>query len=369
CGACPNYLTELSKSCRYNVRRQHKNRNLLTAWFSEFLKVQSVTVNCKGFMHSIFGECIGAIKYRPYCDPIRSSNNRFGSSPFASCVVSIDCRTLRTLTIFDNSVQDVHINLLRRHWLSLQEFYFYAATPVGVEHMHEHEFVLVLSRQCTQLKKLHLPNMVIPYEVLAIWLQQQLDFDVQLFVTNKQLESKQQKQHHHHHHLNSIHKIEEDRSTSERSLPHHNQPMQLHNTIDSRKHTNKHRDRDRDRERDRHYGQDKGKQEANDNDMHIVLHNEKVSNMLEACHQVMKYGMLTKKKLASTTLKEADDGYNTPSYTHKLAQEIVVQRVYGKSTAELEHDLNLLTKCQWKVQKVKHLQNSKGSWIIKRITL
>jgi len=51
--------------------------------------------------------------------------------------------------------------------------------------MHEHEFVIVLSRQCTQLKKLYLPNMIIPFQVLITWLQQQLEFDVELFLHNK----------------------------------------------------------------------------------------------------------------------------------------------------------------------------------------
>jgi len=164
---------------------------LLAGWFSEFLKVQTVTVRCSGYMHSIFGECICAIKYRSFCDPYRKLGSNV-VSPYSS-LASIDRHTLQKLVLVDNSVQDVHTSLLRSHWLSLQELYFYAPTPVDVKYMHEHEFILVLSRQCTQLKKLYLPNMIIPFEVLMIWLQQQLDFDVQLYLRNKQQRLEQQK--------------------------------------------------------------------------------------------------------------------------------------------------------------------------------
>jgi len=64
---------------------------------------------------------------------------------------------------------------------------------------------------------------------------------------------------------------------------------------------------------------------------------------------------------------------------HKLAQEIVVQSIYGKTVPELEQELWALTKCQWKVTKVKYFPNFNCNsyqettdhwhWILRRITM
>jgi len=64
---------------------------------------------------------------------------------------------------------------------------------------------------------------------------------------------------------------------------------------------------------------------------------------------------------------------------YKLVQEIVVQEVYGKTIPELEQDLWEMTKCQWKVTRVKYISNFGCSaycsmsehwhWIIQRITV
>ncbi|ETO19801.1 hypothetical protein RFI_17429 [Reticulomyxa filosa] len=446
-----HYLIDLSKIQKDNVREQFQDRGLLVGWFSEFLKVQKVTIHCSGYMQSIFGDCVNAIKYRHYCDPFRGSALQ-DLSPLVSAV-SVDGRTLQQLVIADSSVQDVHTNLLRRHWLSLRELYFYAPTPVDVKYMHEHEFILVLSRQCTQLRKLHLPNMVIPFEVLMIWLQQQLEFDIDLFVQNKKLCLEQDEQKKPKKSCSSatnvtvssrpIHEKQakdmfvppssSSSSSSSSSLPlpssssqQQQQPLQQvvimdpsghhslkkssvyhgnnvdvtvptttsgNNNNDNNNNNNNNNDNDNNNNKNTTTSAVNKRKDANRHSSNAnsdkkeemektpeasqssesCLWNERKYATLESCQQIMKYGM---RSVRRTGAKQIDPSFYLSNWD-KLAHEIVVQEVYGKTPAELQLDLQTFTKCQWQVQKVKYLptlcslpfehDKEHSCWVIRRI--